>query len=721
MDNTRQLKHFMNPSQQQPIIGNRFLCIYLLYILWVVNVEWINFFLSLAGMDIPAFGAAELVALLLVLVLFILGKKYFAKDSVDMTPELCMGIIVILVYGCLVSVYPDRAWDTYNYHIIAQSPKFRNYFDGSYFGLGHFQVWGFRLGDRLFYYFRCLLGFRMGTILNTLILAIAYTQVYQLLDLVTIHCEKNFLLRLFFNKGLWSMVILLYTQSILMFGTYYVDVLALPIGLEIVKILVENRKTTSWEIAYFALLNGIFLSFKLTNIVYVIACVLIFLYLKFRDFKVCNWVAAISLGLYPSAVYLIYNFLCTGNPVFPYFNAIFRSPYYPLMNWKDERWGGTNLFEKFFWILYAVFKPEYRQCEIHDSAPPIVLMLGIVGMVIMIGCALAYKAWRPSKAINIISVLLICVTLSSSMLWSFTTGYARYFVFARVLWGLIAYCFLVKLQGKFRLWGNAFACIFSVMALLCLGYDMKSSFKDGTNWSWTAWSKETFKEELEVVFKDRTLITDPAFDIDLFLLADQSYQGIAELWGDACIINTGYAGLAEPQYHEALNRQMAMADKIADIHKRTLYDIETYIDTLNNIGFEIISFEDVDTYLGHYEIVLLKPAESVANTCWISDDNPYEIVVENAGENYNLSFLAGRYYDWQGMNPITLKIYALSESGERELSAIEVDNISIDTFTVPLKLKETEQKIIIKAYESNNDLVSEEQINKVFMINVAID
>lgn len=704
-------------------IGNLLFEIYFLYILWGICVEWINYLFTVVRINIFPFGIAEIFAIFLIIGFLIINRKHYVNEPMPMSCGLCIGIGLILIYGFLVSVYPDRGYDTYNYHIIAQSPEFRNYFEGRYFGLGNFQVWGFRLGDRLFYYFRCLLGFRMGTILNTLVLVIVYAQICQMLDTITGHCKKNFAIRLCSNKFVWAIAILFYTQTLLMFGSYYVDVLALPIGMEILRKLISDteKETNSREIAYFALLNGIWLGFKLTNVIYVIPCVLLFLSKKINKFKIRDWFIAIFMGLFPFAVYLIYNFTCTRNLIFPYYNAIFKSPYYPLISFKDQRWGGTTLFEKLFWTLYAAFKPDYRQCEISDSAPPIVLMIGIAAVVFIVVNALVSRIRYRQKAADQTPVLLTGVTVISSFLWAFTTGYARYFIFGRILWGFLAYFFIVKLLDKFRIWGKLIACTISVMALICSVYNVKSAAWDGRNWSWTAWRKDTFKEELKVAFKDRTFAADYIADIDLFILTDPLKQGIAELLGrEISIINTTYANFAETEYYSALNMQLSVAEKIADIHDRTLDDIAEYVDSLNNVGFRITGFEQMDTYLGSYEIVSVQAIMDGENTCWVSDGNAYVLPVEDNDGDKTLSFIAGRYYNWQGIDTVTLKICAFDGSNMRELATVCVDNESIDNFIIPLVLKENESQLVISTCESNGEQISAEQLNKVFIINATI-
>ena len=52
-----------------------------------------------------------------------------------------------------------------------------------------------------------------------------------------------------------------------------------------------------------------------------------------------RWLGTFVLCLLPvAASSYAYAWLVTGNPLFPFYNAVFRSPYYPLENFRDLKW-----------------------------------------------------------------------------------------------------------------------------------------------------------------------------------------------------------------------------------------------------------------------------------------------------------------------------------------------------------------------------------------------
>ena len=193
-----------------------------------------------------------------------------------------VGCIIIVGLGVLMSVYPDNAYDTYNYHLVAQNPEFRNLFT-EHFAKGNFQVWGFGLAEQLFYIPRCILGFRLGTLLNTFIMLISYLQIFELLGMF----EEELLKRAGYatNKSIWALIIVLLHEALLMIGIYYVDILAVPIGLEVLRLLLKTQieGVSESEIKYFAFLNGIWLSFKLTNVIYVVPLIIAFMVINYKS------------------------------------------------------------------------------------------------------------------------------------------------------------------------------------------------------------------------------------------------------------------------------------------------------------------------------------------------------------------------------------------------------------------------------------------------------
>ncbi|HWS78066.1 MAG TPA: hypothetical protein VN205_06790, partial [Thermomonas sp.] len=83
---------------------------------------------------------------------------------------------------------------------------------------------------------------------------------------------------------------------------------------------------------------GLLLALKTSNLVYLLP-LLAWLCLSLPRGARLRWLGTLLLCLLPvAASSYAYAWLVTGNPLFPFYNAFFQSPYYPLENLRDLKW-----------------------------------------------------------------------------------------------------------------------------------------------------------------------------------------------------------------------------------------------------------------------------------------------------------------------------------------------------------------------------------------------
>ena len=77
----------------------------------------------------------------------------FERDHAGVSPLFIAGSLFILAFFSVKGFAPDQSYDTQNYHLLSQIPGF---VDNLHYHVipGRFQMFGFRLGDRMFYPFR---------------------------------------------------------------------------------------------------------------------------------------------------------------------------------------------------------------------------------------------------------------------------------------------------------------------------------------------------------------------------------------------------------------------------------------------------------------------------------------------------------------------------------------------------------------------------------------
>lgn len=118
---------------------------------------------------------------------------------------------------------------------------------------------------------------------------------------------------------------------------------------------------------------------------------------------------------------LIHNYILSGNPLFPFYNSIFKSPYWPAEDLVDTRWNQPFSIETVWTITFH----GSRFVENHDFSFGFGLLV-LLPAILTIG---GYRAAR--KEAWIFGLLLLCVSCAY-VCYSTTGLYIRYLV------GLIA-------------------------------------------------------------------------------------------------------------------------------------------------------------------------------------------------------------------------------------------------------------------------------------------
>lgn len=693
-------------------VYSRAFAVYFMYVVWIVCLEVEDILCFAAGLQQTSAGSRIVAAIMCGL-----AGSWFVRHTeikrVHLTWQLVAGILFISVIGILKGVFPDTSYDTGNYHLIAQHPGFQDYFT-QHFGKGSFQVWGFRLGDRIFSAFRSLLGYRMGTLPNLLVMLIAYLQIYGILEMQAVK-KAGRVSRSFCNPAVWSLVIILSYHNIFQLGTYYVDLLAFPIGLEVLRKLLETfeKDQMSGDILYFAFLNGIWFAFKMTNVVFVIPCVIMYIIRVRRRMSAKVFCASGVLAALPCVPYIIYSFLCTENPIFPYYNAFFQSEYFGNINFKDTRWGGTSFFERICWLFYMVFKPDYRQGEDYDRVN-FIFILGIVGLLFFIADILV-KVIKKHYVFDKITTILLLI-LASSALWGITTGYARYFLWGMLLLGVLAYCFADRVIRQKGL--VVVGCLLGVLSLVGMGATIKRTVGEGI--LARTGIRDAYVNTLSRVFRDKDYRKSLTTDIDMFYLTDSYYGGIGELLApNIYMFNATFENFLDgPELvEEALEAHDDLLNgTIYDIKSRRLGGMKDYIDVWNYHGMYVEEFQTLNLDIGTYELIKLLKADRDCNVIYYAGDDIC-IEFDSLSEEAQISFICGSLFPWEAE---ACELLVLKETGEtmEEIYRRELSKRDIETYNINVGTVDPNTKIRIEFYYAKGAAVDQNEANRLFIMNV---
>lgn len=131
----------------------------------------------------------------------------------------------------------------------------------------------------------------------------------------------------------------------------------------------------------------------------------------------------------------IYLWKETGNPVFPFMNALFRSPSYPEVNFRDDRFG-LRRFSDFFTtpVKLASGSPAgTSELDFQDSR----LLLMLLSLVLLLTLAFMKSFRSKDKELGSIYCLGIFILLAY-ISWGYLFGISRYFLSIEMLIPLFA-------------------------------------------------------------------------------------------------------------------------------------------------------------------------------------------------------------------------------------------------------------------------------------------
>ncbi len=509
-------------TRKQPITISSWLMLgYVVYIvcIWLAQlIDWCYFWFSWQQQPTVSMILAGILTLLGCW--FLWRQKMITCQKLVATKFSLVIVILIIVLTGVRAFFPDNSWDTQQYHLLAQQPGWTNYFQYG-FGAGGFQVWGFSLGDKMFYWWQTWLGYRLGTTLNTVAAVIIFSQLEKIiLMLLSTKHGKTI-------AGLWAGAIIASSWELaLIFGTYYIDLIGVPLALEAFWLLL-GKMQRHWqraEMIYYALILGLCLAMKLTYIILVAPLALVFCWQARKQLTIKDLVIMAIVGITPVSLYLIFNYYCTGNPIFPYYNTVFRSPYFKLINYKDIRRGGRNLGEKLLWLREAVNrKPTQRVFHFHNPA--------WLTLLIMIWCWLIMwvdyliKIWKKKlrdKRSELVSVCFLLMYLC----WTLTTGFARYFIGGFLILALST----VSMYKLLNSWRQCLGAAFLIMVLSATAIGIKQQWQEicsGTGWAMHKINAKSIAEQMKMIGHDKRAKDDDSTLPNKILLVGAYQTGAA--------------------------------------------------------------------------------------------------------------------------------------------------------------------------------------------------
>jgi hypothetical protein len=368
---------------------------------------------------------------------------------------LIVGLPLLLVYGLRV-VYPDVSFDVLNHHLFLSERALR----GPLLIAGDFFPTPAPYNpapDMLTGIFRYCLGYRLGTIVNLLVLLWSAQVIDKLLRPY---------LRTEWRRALAVLLCVFAEHLLFQINNYMVDLIALPLTLEATRLAltVDQWEKYRSRLIRIAFLCGLALAMKLTNAAMIVPIILVCAFhtlFRFRPApKQLAGVFLLTLFAFiaPLLPYSIFIYRQTGSPFFPVYNGIFKSPYWPISNTWDPRWGPQGAMEVWQWPFLLPGK-ALRLSELGVYSGRITAAVLAVLLLLLL--------WR--RRVRSQTVTLAVIVLLTAFLWSLTTGYIRYALHLEVLAGVLLAALAAQLAPAAAGKARPLKLVLPVLLWLALG------------------------------------------------------------------------------------------------------------------------------------------------------------------------------------------------------------------------------------------------------------
>jgi hypothetical protein len=355
--------------------------------------------------------------------------KPFPSEKFGVQFWLVVGLPLLAVY-LLRAAFPDVSFDVLNYRLLHAERSL----GGTLYAPGDFFPTYAPFNpapDTMTGLARRLLGYRLGTLFNLLVLVWAAQVADKIL--------RPFVARAW-PRALCVLLVVLAEHVLFEVNNYMTDLLALPLLLEATYLILRMDEAEGGRrrglLVQVAFLLGAAVAIKLTNAV--VALPLVFVCagralwgrgrLALRD-----WPAASALALAafvaPGLPFSVYLYRLTGSAVFPVFNSFFKSPFWPEHGGWDTRWGPVGAWEKIAWPVLIFFEPgRHSELAVYSGRISLGFLSAACGLLLV------------RREARLRMLCLLC--LSCSLLWSIAgLGYSRYGLFLELLSGVVVIAF----------------------------------------------------------------------------------------------------------------------------------------------------------------------------------------------------------------------------------------------------------------------------------------
>ncbi|MBP3576541.1 MAG: hypothetical protein J6K15_00380 [Lachnospiraceae bacterium] len=661
---------------------------FLHYIAYVWITDSVNLVAYFCGLKQNNFVCNMIAIVVTVLIIcFDCKKVVFTKFDYK-----CLwGVGVIMLLSAYYCVFADTSHDTVTYHVLNQNPVW--YGEESFVLIETM----FPLPDRMMYLFRVFLGYRAGTIFNSLMLSLTYIQIVKLLKQVFLQGSKKFL-----NPYIIGFCSIMLEVVLMDIGTYMTDLVGIPLVIELVICILqcEENETDTSQMVYFVVCLACLFLMKLTTIIYIVPVLLIYLYRARKCISVKRFVICLLCGIVIILPYMMYNFYLTGEIFYPY-SLGGNTKYYALFH--DERWGAENFTEMLIWPFRMITEPQYRKNEL-ILMPVFYPMMGILTAFFLV-----INKIRKKK-IDIYSSTICIIAISSLYEWIVMRAVYRYAIASFILCGLALVCYVYyKSCAK---WVNFFVVSLFVIQMSCSLYSVvvcNTNWKYSTHLTTALKNPHIYLEQLNMVGEDRGEILGAKDEYQHFVSFGKPYLSLGYLLNsDAQIYELWrFERIPEEAITEWYDELNALQSQGVKFYSASLAnDFQEVVRLATTYGFIIDEVEYINnTYLGKNLVIYHLTLQENALNALVSlnSKSPKEIAVLEPGNKVTLSgsIMVSPVITWTS-EPSVIQYYTILNGNKQVISSQKIYPGEPTSLDINFDLSNYSETLVIYAESSSN-------------------
>lgn len=478
--------------------------------------------------------------------------------------------VVLLVIGLLIPLLlflnrfliPDVSFDSLNYHLFlgqrgieTENKQFEFYPTGIHNFSSILEIPGFLLMK--------MFGYRIGSISTLIFLYLSIIVLYKIFRLFQ---PKYKIL----NQWWWGFFFVscfLSYEAFLQIAIYFTDIQVAFLTLLSLYLLLKFEKNKRFsDLILSAISLGVLFLGKMTAGFFFVPY-FGYLFVVLLENKSYSWQQRINRLLLTGIIAISFsfpsflkNYELTRNPIFPYYNTIFKSKLYPEVSYTQESSGGDTVLDKIFWGVISIWRSE-KLGQAHDLFNDYKINIYFITTILII----FWSIKKRDKSLLKLSILYL-VTYE---VWAWVFGYLRYGIALELWGGLILLLWFTKIKS-IKKYFIVFP-LFVLMVLqnkrvvnLALAYDL--SFRPGYFYNRQTYIKELKNINTNMIEVDEKYIKENNPKIYLnCAVPSMSYYVLSD-FNKLPVLNIDeefYAGMSKNKKYEEFSTKL-LKDKYSE-------------------------------------------------------------------------------------------------------------------------------------------------------------